>query len=86
MHEMHLKQPVFTYSACGPLTKNKEIIQKFMQTGNTDFNYKNELDEDNFQHDMAFVKSKELVKRTQSDKVLRYKAFEIASSQKYGGY
>ena len=40
--EMHLKQPGF--SACGPFTKNKEKIEKLMQTGNTDFIYKNELD------------------------------------------
>ena len=44
MPEMHLKQPGFTYSACGPFTKNKQRIEKFMQTGNTDFIYKNELD------------------------------------------
>ena len=43
MPEMHLKQPGFTYSACGPFTKNKERIEKFMQTGNTDFIYKNDL-------------------------------------------
>ena len=44
MPEMHLKQPVFTYSACDPFTKNKERIEKFMQTENTDFIYINELD------------------------------------------
>ena len=44
MPEMHLKQPGITYSACDPLTKNKERIEKFMQTENTDFIYKNELD------------------------------------------
>ena len=43
MPEMHLKQPGFTYSACGPFTKNKERIKKFVQTGNTDFIYKNNL-------------------------------------------
>ena len=32
MPEMHLKQPGFTYSACGPFTKNKERIEKFIQT------------------------------------------------------
>ena len=37
MPEMHLKQPGFTYSACGPFTKSKERIEKFMQTGNTNF-------------------------------------------------
>ena len=37
MPEMHLKQPGFTYSACSPFTKNKERIEKFMRTENTDF-------------------------------------------------
>ena len=86
MPEMHLKQPGFTYSACGPFTKNKERIEKFMQTGNTDFIYKNELDKACFQHDMAYGKSKDLIKRTQSDKVLKDKAFKIASDPKYDGY
>ena len=44
MPKMHLKQPGFTYSACGPFGKNKERIEKFMKTGNTNFIYKNELD------------------------------------------
>ena len=79
MPEMHLKQPGFTYSACGPFTKNKKRIEKFMGTGNTDFIYRNELDIVYFQHDMAYGKSKDLTKRTQSDKVLREKAFKIAS-------
>ena len=86
MPEMHLKQPGFTYSACGPFTKNKERIEKFMQTGNTDFIYKNELDKACFQHDMAYGKTKDLVKRTQSDKVLEDQAFKIASDTKYDGY
>ena len=83
---MHLRQPGFTYSACGPFTKNKERIKKFMQAGNTDFIYKNELDKACSQHDMAYGKSKDVVKRTQSDKVLRDKAFKIASDPKYDGY
>ena len=62
MPEMHLKQPGFTYSACSPFTKNKERIENFMKTGNTKFVYKNELDKDCFQHDMAYGKSKNLVK------------------------
>ena len=57
-----------------------------MQTGNTDFIYKNELDKACFQHHMAYGKPKDLVKRTQSDKVLKDKAFKIASSPKYDGY
>ena len=86
MPEMHLKQPAFTHSACGPFTKKKERIEKFMQTGNTDFIYRNELDKACFQHNMAYGKSKDLAKRTQSDKVLRDKAFKIASDPKYDGY
>ena len=57
-----------------------------MQTGNTNFIYRNELDKACFQHDMAYGKSKDLAKRTQSDKVLRDKAFKIASDPKYDGY
>ena len=86
MPEINLKQQGFTYSACGPFAENKERIEKFMKTGNTGFIYKNELDEACFQHDMAYGKSKDLVKRTQSDKVLREKAFKIASDPKYDGY
>ena len=78
--------PEFTYSACGPFTRKKERIEKFMQTGNTDFIYRNELDKACFQHNMAYGKSKDLAKRTQSDKVLRDKAFKIASDPKYDGY
>ena len=44
MPEMHLRQPQFVYSVCGTFTKNKERIQKFKETGNTSYIYKNELD------------------------------------------
>ena len=57
-----------------------------MQSGNTDFIYKNELDKARFQHDMAYGKAKDLVRSTQSDKILRDKAFKIASDPKYDGY
>ena len=83
---MHLQQPGFTYSACEPFTENKERIQKFMQTGDTNYIYKNELDKACFQHDMAYGKYKDLEKRTQSDKVLTDKAFAIANNPKYDGY
>ena len=77
MPEMHLKQPGLTYSACGTFTRNKERIAKFMQTENTDFIYRNELDEACFQNNMAYGKSKDLAKRTQSDKVSRDKALKL---------
>ena len=76
----------FTYSACEPFTKNKERSQKFKETGDTSYIYKNELDKACFQHDMAYGGFKDLPKRTAADKVLRDKAFKIASDQKYDGY
>ena len=57
-----------------------------MQTGNANFIYKNELDKACFQHDMDYGKTKDLVKRTQSDKVLKDKAFKTASDPKYDDY
>ena len=75
MPEMHLKQPGFTYSACGPFTKNKERIQKFKETGDTSYIYKNELDKACFQHDMAYGDFKDLARRTASDKFARHKTF-----------
>ena len=86
MPEMHLRQPGFTYSVCGPYTKNKERIQKFKETGDTNYIYKNELNKACFQHDMAYGDFKDLAKRTAADKVLRDKAFKITSDQKYDGY
>ena len=86
MPEMHLKQLRFIYSACGPFTKNKERIEKFKQTGNSRYIYKNDLDKACFQHDMANGDFKDLVKRTAADKVLKDKAFNIAKDPKYDGY
>ena len=86
MSEMHLKQPGFKYIACGPFTKSKERIEKFMQTENTDYIYRNSLDKACFQHDTTYGKFKDLPKRTQPDKFLSDKAFKIASYEKYDGY
>ena len=86
MLEMHLRQPGFTYSACGPFTKNKERIQEFKRTGDSRYIYKNELDKACFQHDMAYGNIKDLAKRTAADKVLGDKAFNIAKDPKYDGY
>ena len=80
MPEMHLKQPGFTYSACRHFTKNKERIQKFKETVDINYIYKNELNKACFQHDMAYEDFKDLTKRTVSDKVLRDKAFNIAKN------
>ena len=70
MPEMHLRQPQFVYSACGSFTKNKERIQKFKETGDMSYIYKNELDKASFQHDMAYGDFKDSAKRTAADKVL----------------
>ena len=86
MPEMHLRQPGFNYNACGPFTKNKERIEKFMQTGSTYFIYKNELDKACFQHDMVYGNFKDLARRTASDKIVRDKVFKIAKNSKYDGY
>ena len=86
MPEIHLKQTGFTYSACGPFTKNKKRIQNYKETGDTNYIYKNELDKAFFQHDMAYGDFKDLTRRTASDKILRDKAFNTAKNLKYNGY
>ena len=75
MPEMHLRQPGFTYSACGPFTKHKERIKKFNQTGDTHYIYRNDLDKACFQHNSAYADNKDLIDRTRADKVLRKKAY-----------
>ena len=82
--EMHLKQLGFTYSVCGPFTKNKERIQKFKETGDSRYIYRNEFDKACFQHDMAYGDFK--ARTTAADKVLRNKAFNIAKDPKYDEY
>ena len=86
MPKIHLRQPQFTYSACGPFTKHEQRIQKFRETGDTNYIYKNELDKACFVHDAAYSDSKDLTKRTVVDKILKNKAFDIAKDPKYDGY
>ena len=89
MPEMHLNLhvvPGFTYSACGPFTKNKERIQKFKETGDSRYIYQKELDKACFQHHMAHGDFKDITRRTASDQVLRDKAFNIAKNPKYDRY
>ena len=86
MPEMHLRQPQFVYSACGPFTRHKERIKEFKRTGDTRYIYRNELDKACFQHDSAYADHKDLINRTKVDKVLRDKAYNIASNPKYDGY
>ena len=55
MSELHLKQPGFTYSACGPFTKHREKIKKIKKTGNLKHLHRNESDRGCFAHDVAFI-------------------------------
>ena len=85
MPEMHLRQPRFVYSACGPFTRHKERIKEFKRTGDTRYIYRNELDAC-FQHDSAYADHKDLINRTEADKFLRDKAYDIATNPKCDGY
>ena len=86
MPEMHLRQPEFVYSACGPFTRHKERIKEFKRTGDARYIYRNELDKACFQHDSTYTGHKDLINRTKADKVLRDNAYNIASNPKYDGY
>ena len=86
MPEIHLRQPRFVYSACGPFTRHKERIKEFKRTSDTRYIYKNELDKACFQHDSAYADHKDLINRTKADKVLKDKAYDIASNPEYHGY
>ena len=82
---MHLRQPRFTYSACGPSGKNKERIQKFKEAGYSQYIIKNKLHKACFQHDKACRDFRDLTRRTASDKILRDKALNVAKNPKYDG-
>ena len=86
MTEIRLRQPQFTYGACGPFTKHEQRIQKFKETGDTNYIYMNESDKACFVHDAAYSNSKDIKKRTVADKILKNKAFDIAKDPKYDGY
>ena len=86
MPEIHLRQPQFTYSACGPFTRHEERIQKFKEPGDTNYVFKNELDKVCFVHGAAYSDRKDLTKRTIADKNLKNRAFDIAKDPKYDRY
>ena len=80
MLEMHLRQPGFTYSACGPFTKNKEKIQKLKVTRDSTYIFKTKLDQAWNQHDLTNRDFKDLPRKTASDHVLRIRVFIIAKN------
>ena len=86
MPKMHLRQPQFVYSACGPFTRHKERIKEFKRTGDTLLLHRNELDKVCFKHDAAYAKYKDVENRLISDQKLINSAYDIASNPKYDGY
>ena len=86
MPEMHLRQPEFVYSACGPFTRHKERIKEFKRTADMRLLYRNELDKACLNHDAAYAKYKDVENRLISDQKLRNSAYDIASNPKYDGY
>ena len=77
MPELHLKQPGITDGACESFTKHREKIKRFRETGNLKLLKRNELDRACFAHNAAFSNSKDIAKRTISDKTLKVRADEI---------
>ena len=78
--EIHLRQPGFTYSPCGPFRQKKERIQKFKETGDSGHIYQNKLDKACCQHGMAYGGFKYSTRGTASVKILYDKAFNIAEN------
>ena len=86
MSELHLKEPRFTYSSCRPFTEHREKVQRFRETDNLKYLYRNKLDKACFAHDAGYSDSKDVAKRTISDKILKDKTYEIARNCNYNGY
>ena len=85
MSELHLKQPGFTYNTCEPFTKHQRIW-KFKETGNIKHLFRNESYKACFPHDVGYSHSKDLAKRTISDKILKNRVYETGRSHNYNGY
>ena len=75
MPKLHLRQAGFTYSACGPFSIHRKRIKRFEETGVLNYTYEKELDKVCFAHDVAYADSKDLAKRTVSNKALKNKTF-----------
>ena len=86
MLKLHLGQPGFTYSVCGPFTKHLKSIQNFRETGYFKLSIWNELDKTCFAHDATCSDRRNLAIRTISVTVLKEKAYEIPLILKYDWY
>ena len=86
MPEMHLRQPRFAYSACGPSTRHEKRIKEFKRTGNINLLCRNALDKACFKHYAAYAKYKDVENRLIADDKLKNSAYDIATNPKYDGY
>ena len=86
MLKLHLRKPGFTYNSCEPFTKHHDKIQSFKETATVKYIYKNILGKSCFVHDAVYVNSKDLAKRTVSDKICEYRAYKTAVNPKYNRY
>ena len=68
------------------LNKHREGIEKFRKTEDLKNLYRNQLEKAFLAHDAAYSNSKDLAKRTISDKILKDRAYEINRSCNYIGY
>ena len=86
MPKLYLRQPGFTHSACRPFTKHHDRIQKFRKTADLKYIFKNKLDEACCAYDASYSDSKNLAKRTISDRILKDRAYEIVINLNYDVY
>ena len=86
MVDLQLKQPGFTYSACGPFIKHRERIEKFRETCNLKHLYRNETDKARFVHNTTYSDSIDLPKGTISDKIMKDRVYEIVRNSRYDEY
>ena len=86
LSELNLKQPGFTYSACGLFTKHSKNMLKFREKGNLKYLYRSKLEKACFAHDVAYSNSKDLATRAISDNILKVRAYEISSNCNHDGY
>ena len=86
MPEILLRKPGFTYSSCWPFTKKSERIVKLKKISDLSYIYTNKWNKICFTRYAAYAGSKDFVKRTILNKILRYRAYEISLNPKTDGY
>ena len=84
--KLHLRQPGFTYSACGPFTEHRQRIKKIRETGNLKRLCRSESHKACYLHNAAYSDSKDMAKGTISDKIRKDRHFQIDMNRNYDGY